>query len=199
MKLRNILIISLCLFVGVAFAAEPPPLKIMKTTSSRMLSALQRNKSRLHSRKVIHRIVRKIVLPKMDVTTIARSVVGRQYWSIASRRSRKQFISTFTSYVIDMYSTALSAFSDEVIRFRPMRTYSSAMSRVRIYSQVQRPGRPPVSLNYRMLKRGSTWKIYDFSVGGVSMVRSYRAQFADTLNNGGLKLLVRKLQSRYKR
>lgn len=199
MKLRNILIFGLCLFVGVAFAAEPPPLKTMKTTSSRMLSALQRNKSRLHSRRLIHRIVKKIVLPQMDVPIIARSVVGRPYWSNASGRLQKQFISVFTSYVIDMYSTALSAFSDEIIRFRPMRTYSQSMSRVRIYSQVQRPGRPPLSLNYRMVKRGSTWKIYDFSVGGVSMVRSYRAQFADTLNRGGLKLLVQKLQSRYKR
>lgn len=196
MKLRNILIFLLCFCCGVAYATDPQPLALMKKVSDQTLSALRQNKSRLQDRRVIHGIVNRIVVPHFDLPGVSRSVIGRNYWYQAASGTRSQFIKAFTSYVIDMYSSALSSYSDEKITFKPMRGYSSEQTRVRIYSVVQRPGASAINLDYRLVRIGNTWKIYDFSVNNVSMVQNYRAQFADTLKKGGLTELTRQLQSR---
>ena len=196
MKIRNLLIIFLCLFCSIAFAADPSPLALVKRVSTQTLNELQKYTEKQRTRSRIHSIVNRIVVPEFDLSGIARSVVGRNYWYQATQDARNQFIKEFTSYVIDMYSGALTAYSDETLSFKPMRGFDPSQSRVRVYSIVNRPGARNVTLNYRLVKQGSAWKIYDFSVDGISMVQSYRAQFATTLNQGGLAELTRQLKSR---
>jgi phospholipid transport system substrate-binding protein len=198
MKLRYLLIIWLCLFCAIALAADPPPLALVKRVSTRTLNELQRYHGRQRTRQRIHSIVNRIVVPHFALSGIARSVVGRNYWYQATQSTRNQFIKEFTSYVIDMYSGALTAYRDETLSFKPMRNFNPAQTRVQIYSIVNRPGARNVNLNYRLIKQGNTWKIYDFSVDGVSMVQSYRAQFATTLNQSGLAGLTKELQLRNK-
>ncbi|MBN2689350.1 MAG: ABC transporter substrate-binding protein [Gammaproteobacteria bacterium] len=193
---KFVLIAAAFCFASAVLAAEPAPLSVVRTTTNRMLSSLRANKSKLHNRKVIRNIVRRIVVPVMDVHAISRSVVGRRYWYQSSSSLRSSFVVEFTKYVTDMYSSALSSYSNEKISFRPIRSFSSNMQRVRVYSVITRPGAPAITLNYRLVRHGSAWKIYDFSVDGVSMVQSYRSQFASTLNKGGLALLVKKLKVR---
>jgi phospholipid transport system substrate-binding protein len=195
-KLASVIFILSCLTFTVTFAQDPPPLAIMKNVSSQLLTALKQHKAQLQDRHVIHDIVNRIVVPHFDLTGASRSVVGRNHWDEATKNTQDQFIEAFTKYVIEMYSSALSSYSDEVITFQPMRSFSASQTRVLIYSVVKRSGAKPINLDYRLVKLEATWKIYDFSVDGVSMVQNYRAQFRDALNKGGLKELTRQLQSR---
>jgi phospholipid transport system substrate-binding protein len=198
MKLRYLLIIWLCLFCVSAIAADPPPLALVKRMSTRTLNELQKYHGRQRTRQRIHSIINRIVVPHFALSGIARSVVGRNYWYQAAQSTRKRFIKVFTSYVIDMYSGALTAYKEERLSFKPIRSFNPAQTRVKIYSIVNRPGASKVNLNYRLIKQNDTWKIYDFSVDGVSMVQSYRAQFATTLNQSGLIGLTKELQLRNK-
>jgi len=161
-----------------------------------VLTKLQQNKNRLKDRNFVHGVINRIIVPHFDLTAVARSVAGRNYWYQATAGSRSKFVKVFKSYVIDMYSSAIASYSNETIVFKPMRNYNSAQKRVRVYSEIQKQGAPPITLNYRLVKSGSRWKIYDFSVDGISMVQSYRAQFAPILKQGGLPKLTKKLQSR---
>jgi phospholipid transport system substrate-binding protein len=54
-----------------------------------------------------------------------------------------------------------------------------------------------IPLNYRLINSGGQWKVYDFTVEGVSIVQSYSAQFSDDLQRGGLPALLTKMQQRY--
>ncbi len=195
-KLPSILFLFSCLFYTTIFAADPPPLALMKNVSSQLLTTLRQHKEQLQDRRVIHNIVNRILVPHFDLPGASRSVVGRNHWYQAPKSTQDQFIKAFTKYVIDMYSSALSSYSDEVITFKPIRSFSAAQTRVLIYSVVKRSGAKPINLNYRLVKLGTTWKIYDFSVDGVSMVQNYRAQFREPLNKGGLVELTRRLQAR---
>lgn len=196
MKLRYLFTMWLCLFWGIALAADPAPLALVKRVSTQTLNELQKYPGKQRTRQRIHSIINRIVVPHFTLPDIARSVVGRNYWYQATQSTRSQFIKAFTSYVIDMYSGALTAYSKETLSFKPLRDFSPSQSRVQIYSIVNRPGASSVNLNYRLVQQGGTWKIYDFSVDGVSMVQSYRAQFANSLSQGGLTGLTKELQSR---
>jgi phospholipid transport system substrate-binding protein len=196
MKLRYLFTMWLCLFWGIALAADPPPLALIKQVSTQTLNELQKYRGKQRTRRVIHSIINRIVVPHFALPDIARSVVGRNYWYQATESTRSQFIKAFTGYVIDMYSGALTAYSNETLSFKPIRDFNPSQSRIQVYSIVNRPGASSVNLNYRLVQQGNSWKIYDFSVDGVSMVQSYKAQFASSLSQGGLTGLTKELQTR---
>lgn len=197
--LKKIFFVLTFLSYGLAFsvyAADPAPLVMVKQTSNQVLNALKQNKSRLNNKQVIFNIVNGLAVPHFDLEGISRSVVGRNYWDQASPQAQQQFIKAFTRYVINMYSSALSSYTDETLSFPPMRDYDPSQNRAQVYSTVERRSGPEIALNYRVIKIGSSWKIYDFTAEGISMVQSYRSQFADTLNRGGLPELTKQLQAR---
>jgi phospholipid transport system substrate-binding protein len=161
-------VLILCLFCSAVFAKDPPPLALIKQISGQTLSALQRYKGKLSNKETIENIVKSIVMPHFDLTHVSRFVIGRE---------------AFANYIIDMYSWILSSYNNETLSFKPVRNFDPSQNKILIYSIVHRPGSRSVNLNYRLIKRGVTWKIYDLSVNGVSMVQSYRAQYLGTLGH----------------
>lgn len=176
---------------------EPAPLMMLKQTTTQMLTALKQNKATMkENTNVIYRIVNTILLPHVDLESMGRSVVGRTYWAQATPAQRDQFKRLFTRQVTQTYSTALQSYQNEQVKFFPMRNYNPN-GRVQVQSMIVRQNGQNIALSYRLLNAGGQWKVYDFSVEGVSIVQSYSAQYANELQQGGLSALNNKLQQRF--
>lgn len=175
-----------------AFAADPAPLVMLKNLSNQMITELDKRLGSLNDAYVA-KIVRRILVPRVDVINMSQNVVGRTYWQSAPPALQKQFVTQFTTYVIRTYSTALASYDGETISFYPIRGYTQDQTRVQINSDINHRSRPAIRMQYRLVHKGGDWLIYDFSVDGISFVQNYRSQFASTLQQGGLSLLVQKL------
>jgi phospholipid transport system substrate-binding protein len=53
-----------------------------------------------------------------------------------------------------------------------------------------------IYVEYRFLKKGKNWLVYDFSVEGVSIVNNYRTQFNDIIMKSSYQELVKKLKAK---
>jgi phospholipid transport system substrate-binding protein len=124
---------------------------------------------------------------------MARSVLGRQAWMSATPNQRAQFTQEFTTLLVHTYSSALANYKDEAVQFQPMRGDASG-SRAQVNSIILRKSGPSISVNYRLILLNSQWKVYDFSVDGISMLQSFRSQFADELSQGNLDTVIQHLQ-----
>ena len=181
--------------VSSAFAASSP-LPMLEQTSQRMLSELKQDKPRFQREPdLINQLVRRILLPHVDLATMSRSVLGRDAWMKASPAERQEFTNEFITLLIRTYASALSAYNDQTVEFSPLRGSSEGQARVQVESRIVRNDGPPIPLSYRLLRYGQDWKVYDFSVDGVSMVESFRTQFAEQLSQGGgMTQLLKKLK-----
>jgi len=198
-KIFAILTMIICLFSLSAFA-QSEPLTILRQTSDEMLGELNKNLSQLKTNEaIVYKIVNKVLLPHFDLTSMTRSVVGREAWQNAAPDQRQQLIKEFTHYVIKTYASAISSYDGETIKFHPLREEVRNKTRVQIDSNLILQAAPPVSLQYRLVKTANTWLIYDFSVDGVSLVRNYQEQFASTIRQGGVAQLITELQQRNKK
>jgi phospholipid transport system substrate-binding protein len=175
-------VLILCLFCSAVFAKDPPPLALIKNISEQTLNELQKhNKGKLQDKEAIHNIIKRIIMPHFDVTILSRSITGNDYWRSSSASERSQYIEKFSNYVTSMYAWILSAYKDETISFKPMMKFDPAQSRAQVNSIVKKPGGKSINLDYRLIRQGTTWKIYDVSIGGVSMIKNYRAQLGGRL------------------
>ncbi|HEV2613288.1 MAG TPA: ABC transporter substrate-binding protein [Gammaproteobacteria bacterium] len=182
------------LFSAVAHAT-PSPMDMLQPTSDKMLSELKVHQSTLKSDpNRVFNIVDKVLLPHFDMDYMARSVIGRAAWMSATAQEKKDFTPQFTELLTRTYAAALASYSDQTVKFYPIRGGYEGQTQVTVQSEVVQPSAPAVPVSYILLLEGNQWKVVDFSVDNVSVVNNFRAQFSGDLDQGGLANLTQKLK-----
>src|SRR5687767_9927148 len=121
MKMKYLAFIFTGLFAIAAFA-QGSPVPMLESTANQLLDALRQNKPQLKTNpRLVHGLVRRMILPHLDVSTMSRLALGREGWAKASAEQRSQFTKEFTTLVIRTYSSAVSAYKDQRVEFKPVR------------------------------------------------------------------------------
>ncbi|MGQ3891242.1 MlaC/ttg2D family ABC transporter substrate-binding protein [Legionella sp. CNM-4043-24] len=193
MKIAKIIIIGFALTLSQWIWAQTTPVPMLQNTANQIIDTLKKNKASLKSNhQIIYQAVERYLLPNVDVAGMSRSVLGRQAWNKASAAERTQFSQAFTKLVIRTYAGPLAEYTDEKVTFQPVR--GSLEGRfVRVNSTIVRPSGQTIPLTYSLVAQNGQWKIYDLSVEGVSLLQSFRSQFADALQNSNMQALIAKM------
>lgn len=182
-------------FSHSASAANNSPLPMLEHSAKQVLTKLSENRAELKtnaSTKLIHQAVQQYILPHVDAAGMSRSVLGAQAWKKASPQEREAFTKAFTQLVIRTYATPLTEYNDETIHFYPVKE-SLEKRFVRVNSMVIRPHSKNIPLTYSLVSKNGDWKIYDLSVEGVSLLQSFRSQFADALRKSNIQEIIAQL------
>jgi phospholipid transport system substrate-binding protein len=122
--------------------------------------------------------------------------VGRG-WRIATSEQREVLMREFRTLLIRTYGGAVSPASNyrgKVLPFRDLPMDTDVMVR----TEEVPSARDPIRLDYRLEKTSTGWKIYDVSILGVSLVQSFRDQFASEIDQHGVAGLINALRNRNK-
>lgn len=173
----------------IAFAQDP--VNMLDSVASQMISSLKAHKATLRTNpSIVYSLAYKIVVPHADLEVMARNVLPPRTWASATPTQRKEFEREFTTLLVRTYASALAEYTDETVRFYPVRGGYEGKSGVNVNSTIVRSDGPNISVNYRVVHVGSQWKLYDMAVEGISMLESFRSQFADKLSQGNMKDLI---------
>ncbi|MDX2164391.1 MAG: ABC transporter substrate-binding protein [Gammaproteobacteria bacterium] len=194
-RFLSLMLFVCALFSVNAFAATPNPMDMLQSTSDQMIAELKVHQSTLKSDPDrVFNIVDRILLPHFDMEYMSRSVIGRSAWMSASAQDKKAFTPAFTELLTRTYASALASYTNQTVKFFPIRGGYEGQRQVTIHSEVIQPSGPSVPMSYILLLEGNQWKVIDFSVDNVSVVNNFRAQFSSDLDQGGLANLTKKLQ-----
>jgi phospholipid transport system substrate-binding protein len=79
------------------------------------------------------------------------------------------------------------------VQFLPLR--AAANSRfLRVNSVIVRSEGQNIPLTYSLVDKNGQWRIYDISVEGVSLLQSFRSQFAQVLQNSSMDEVIKQMQ-----
>ncbi len=110
-----------------------------------------------------------------DFELISSLVLGK-LWKEATDSQKLSFQNEFRKLLVRTYSRTFMEIKDWSINYLPMIPQNNEKKLI-IKTQVLQSGQKPISLDYRMLKVGEQWKIYDLIIEGVSLVTNYRTIF----------------------
>lgn len=191
--MKKAIVALLGLFMCTMAWAISSPIEVLQNTSNQLISELQRNQATLKTKpQIVYGIVDQILLPHVDVESMSSKALGRA-WSNATRAQQQAFEDQFVTLLVRTYSSALAQYTNERVIFLPLREDFNNQSYVEVKSRVIRESGPQINLNYRMLRVQGQWKLYDFSVDGVSIIESFRSQFVEELRQSGIDGLIGKL------
>ena len=186
-----------CLLVsGSIGAQEPtPPDVLVKNVTTEVVAIIAKDKEiRSGNRAKLIALIDAKVLPHFNFGSMTQLAMG-QNWKGAAPEQRKQLTDAFRTLLVRTYASALAAYSEQKFDFRPLRAKPTDTD-VTVQVRVIQPGAQPVPIDYSMEKTPTGWKVYDVSVGGVSLVANYRTEFANAVRNSGLDGLVKDLQTK---
>ncbi|KTD16330.1 MlaC/ttg2D family ABC transporter substrate-binding protein [Legionella jordanis] len=193
MRAIRVLTAVMALAFGQFLWAEASPIPMLENTANQIIATLKENKASLKSNpRIIQQAVQRYLLPNVDVNGMARSVLGRQAWNKASVSERQEFSEAFTQLVIRTYASPLSEYTDESIKFLPVRGSLDGRF-LRVNSVIVRSKGKNIPLSYSLVSKNGSWKIYDFSVEGVSLLQSFRSQFAEALRSSSMQDIIKQL------
>lgn len=180
---------SFILMPKIALADDP--ISMLNSVANQMISKLRANQATLRSNpSVVYSYAFKIVVPHADLDVMARNVLPPRTWGQASAAQKAQFKREFTTLLVRTYASALAQYTNETVQFYPIRGGYQGRSGVTVNSTIIRSDGPNISVSYRVVNTGSQWKLYDMTVEGISMLQSFRSQFADKLAQGDINNLI---------
>ncbi|MFW5426889.1 MAG: phospholipid-binding protein MlaC [Methylophagaceae bacterium] len=192
--LAVLILLAVSLFyVASAKADETDPQSLVQSSTEKMLQALKDNEVELEEDpSIIFGLVESIVMPHFDFNKMAKLALGRN-WRKASPEQKEQFTEEFRLLLIRTYSTAMLEYTDEEIKFLPLRG-DLAKKKVKVPMEIIQPGGPSIPMALSMyLNKTDVWKVYDVKIDGISLVTNYRSTFATQIRNEGMDKLIASL------
>lgn len=194
MRRLKLVLLFVCSAMTQNIMAQSSPVPMLERAANGIIDTLKGNKSSLKKNpSIIYQAVETNLLPNVDVVGMSRTVLGREAWGKASAAERANFSAAFTRLVIRTYSSPLAEYSNETIQFLPIRGSLSAKF-LRVNSVIIRSSGQNIPLSYSLVAKNGQWKIYDLSVEGVSLLQSFRSQFAAALKNSNINDVIKQMQ-----
>jgi phospholipid transport system substrate-binding protein len=177
--------------------AQTAPEELIRQVSQGVLDEIKSDRS-LQSGDIerLNKLVDQRVMPYVNFQRMTALSVGRN-WRQATPEQQQVLMTEFRRLLLLTYADAVRQVTDTKIEIRPMRGKPTDDDVV-VRTQVLRPGKEAIQLDYRLEKTPAGWRIYDFNVLGLWLIESYRNQFTQVVTAGGIDGLIRDLQAKNK-
>jgi len=193
--MRTLALVTGILVASLAHAQFEAPDVLVKNVTTEVVELIARDKQiRAGDRARLVELIEAKVLPHFNFQSMTVLAMG-QSWNKADAAQRKVLIEEFKTLLVRTYASALAAYSEQRLDYRPLRARPTDTD-VTVQVRVIQPGAQPVPIDYSMERTGSGWKIYDVMVGGVSLVANYRTEFNGTVRSSGVDGLIKNLQAK---
>lgn len=141
-----------------------------------------------------YRIIQPVLNDTFDVATMCRISVGPD-WTAMSGEDKGAVLQTFDRYIITTYAARFRSYSNQ--KFEIGAVKSAGEDRVLVETKLVRSNGEPVELNYLFRLNENAWRVIDiYLAGSISQMAQLRAEFAQSLRQGGATALVAQLEQK---
>jgi phospholipid transport system substrate-binding protein len=167
------------------------PMAVVQNTVNQALEVLRDKAAPLPQRQ---EKLRQIVAQSFDFTEMAKSALGYQ-WKKLTPQQQQEFTNVFISFIEDSYLSKLNDYRGQKVQF--IRASQDGADYAQVNTNIVREGgKDPIHLDFRLMKEGGTWRVYDVTVDAISIIANYRNQFNRVMNNQGYDTLIKDLKEK---
>ena len=136
--------------------------------------------------------VRRIANEIFDFGETAKRSLAR-HWASRTPAEREEFVQLFADLLERSYISKIELYGGERVVYVGE---TSDGDQATVPTKITTRQGTEVPIEYRMLKRGDRWLVYDVVIEGVSLVANYRVQFNKIITTSSYAELVKKMRDK---
>jgi phospholipid transport system substrate-binding protein len=178
---RKTVVLALIVFLIVPlYVHAGPPLEAVKAQINKILDVLRDPSLKGEAGKKVKREkIRGVSENMFDYAELSRRTLG-QNWNKLNAGQQKEFMGLYKKLLEDAYADKIITYTDEKVVFSKDSSLTEKTAEVQTTIMTKKADIP---INYRVILKGSEWKVYDVVIEGVSLVSNYRNQFSEILSS----------------
>ena len=132
-----------------------------------------------------------IVARRFDFEEMGKRTLG-SHWRTLNAGQQKEFVRLFQHFLSGTYAGSIDGYVGGHVEYvKERRKGEFAEVQTKIVTK-----KLAVPVDYRLLKRSNTWRVYDVVIDGISLVKNYRGQFGRILKTDSFDTLLEKLRNK---
>ncbi len=135
--------------------------------------------------------VRKIADEIFDFSEMAKRAMG-VHWQQLQPGDRERFVRSFSDLLDRAYFEKIDSYNGEKVQYLAPKMEGDQAT---IPTRVTTDKGTEIPVEYRMLKEGNRWMVYDVIIEGVSLVSNYRAQFDRIIRTSSIADLLKRMEA----
>lgn len=188
--MKRVIITLICL-LGFAFPVmadeKEAVANLLKERTEAVLEVLQKNDIDEQMKKSL---IMNIIGPILDFQLIAKLSLGKANWGKLSEKQQKDFVDLLVKRLQNLFVDKSVMFYCMQISYEPAIVHGN-----KIYVPINVETKDaPLEMLYKFYSSDEGWKSYDIEVNGVSLIKSYQAQFSEILKSGNPEDLLASLK-----
>jgi phospholipid transport system substrate-binding protein len=130
-----------------------------------------------------------------DVTTIARTVMGRP-WRTATDKQKTEFVAAYQDYLSNNYGRQFREYRGSSLSITNAK--DQGQKGVLVNTSLKTPGKAPVAVDWQVIDRSGQPKVFDLYIEGVSMLITGRSEIGSMLeaSGGNIDRVIAQLRSK---
>lgn len=176
-----------------AFAAENP-YETANAIARQTFSDLKANKDKLSDTSVVLEIIKKDLLPYVDIKYAAYKVIGTSL-KTTSKEEREQFADAFGDYMMRSMSGAMGKYSNQELVESPVSEVAADASIVPVKFTVTEAGKPDINfiVKMRLNKKTGEWKAFDLVAENISILDAKQSELGPIIRDQGIAAAIKAL------
>jgi len=184
------MVLSMALVGSATARAQDTAMGVTQTMVNNALKIMANKSLPVQQRR---RQLREGIENDFDFTEMSRSALGYN-WRKITPDQRSNFTKLFTAFIEDAYLSKIQDYSGQQVQFQGQT--SLGVGYTQINTAIVQPGKNPILVNYLLLQKDGSWKIYDVTVDAISIIANYRNQFNRVISEKGFPQLMADLQAK---
>ena len=186
------LFIVVLLSLNVANSSERPD-DFLKESVKEVSLLVSQNKDRFEQDEIFLRMkMNEVVMPKLDITLMSKIILGKKIWTQMENSQKDNFIDAFKYKMTSTYMKSITVFDGEKIEFLPY--IPGKKDNLAFVKSKYIMASGDIEVNYRLIRNDEGWKVYDIIFDGISLMRNYRTDFRQHVNESGVESLIDNLR-----
>jgi len=119
------------------------------------------------------------------------------HWRKRTPQEKEEFTNLFKELLKRTYSEKFDLYTGQEIIFdseKAEEDYAFLKSKI-----IDKKKGETITVDFRLLKNGDRWLIYDISIEGISVLNNYRVQFDEIIASSSYEELVKKMKDKLKK
>ena len=191
--LLQIIAVSFLIFTLTIPARADGPMERIKETTDKIIAILSDPALKAPDKaEEKRRRLRQVVDERFDWEEFSRRTLAK-HWRKRTEEEKREFVPLFGKLVERTYMDKVEDYSGEKVRYKGERVKGKYGL---VKAVVETNDRREIDVDYRLKHKGSDWYVYDVTVVGVSLVKSYRVQFNEIIMQSSYEELVKRLKNK---